>query len=63
MVVSDTLKVEFPRRTVTLQYRTRLGAVQGGRPLFYEEGRGPGEVLISNLFCKLPFKKYYKSSL
>ena len=63
MVVSDTLKAEFPHRAVTLQYCARLGAVQGGCPLFYSEGRGPGDALISNLFCKLPFKKYYKSSL
>jgi len=40
MVVSGTLKVEFPHFTVTLRYHTRLGAVQGEHPLFFQKGEG-----------------------
>lgn len=57
MAVSGTLKAEFPHFTVTSQYCTRLEAVEGGHPLFYSEGNVPEDALISNLFCKSPFKK------
>lgn len=62
MAVGDTTEVEFLHRTVTSQYHTKLGAAQGGWSLFHSERRGPEVAVISDLFCKLACKKYYKSS-
>lgn len=55
-MVSDTLKAEFTLFTVTSQYDTRLGAIQGELPLVYSKGRGPADALIPNLFLQVIFK-------